>query len=615
MNIGTWYSYTGTAYTGSGAVSSLYEFGIEVRLNSQNIENNTSNIDVRTWARRKTSYYNASRELGSGAYSYITIAGVKKGLSEVHFDFRNTTSKIYFTTQNFTISHNADGTKTISIFGEFYSDDTSEIGGGEITQSVALNTIPRATTPSLSASSCILGNSISITLNRASSSFDHKIRYSFGSLTNQTSGLSAYNDVATSATFTPPLSLANQIPNASSGPCTIKVETYSGSTLVGTKTTTLTLNVPTSIKPTINNISVSEGTSGIETQIEAFVQNKSTFNISVNATGAYGSTISNYRTVINGFAYSGQTFTSGIITISGTVNITTTVTDTRGRTETLTETVEVAEYISPTITNATIQRCDADGTINQFGLYTKVIIQAEITSLSSKNAKSFLLKYKKKIESSYTELTLDNSSYSFDNSSSPIMLSDVDINASYNFIVTATDFFSTAELPILLGSAGYPFYIKPNGKGAAFGKVAEYEDLLDINWNLKCKEIRALNNIYANDGEKVFSEAVLYDDGAGTTGLVTLSETAANFDYIEIFYKSNDSVFSSVRVYSPNGKAVNLLNVYQNAIYTYIKSEDISISGASITRGMQKVTRLTSDPVITKYDLSWAYIMKVVGCR
>ena len=103
MDIGVWYSYLGTAYNSSGSVSSLYEFGIEIRLNSINIENNSDNYDVRTWGRRKSSYWDAARELSSGANSYITIEGIKKGLAEVHFDFRNTIEKKYFTTQNFTV--------------------------------------------------------------------------------------------------------------------------------------------------------------------------------------------------------------------------------------------------------------------------------------------------------------------------------------------------------------------------------------------------------------------------------------------------------------------------------------------------------------------------------
>lgn len=51
---------------------------------------------------------------------------------------------------------------------------------------------------------------------------------------------------------------------------------------------------------------------------------------------------------------------------------------------------------------------------------------------------------------------------------------------------------------------------------------------------------------------------VLYNDPTGTTGDVALSETAANFEYIEIFYRTNDQDYGSTKVYQPNGKKVSL---------------------------------------------------------
>ena len=51
---------------------------------------------------------------------------------------------------------------------------------------------------------------------------------------------------------------------------------------------------------------------------------------------------------------------------------------------------------------------------------------------------------------------------------------------------------------------------------------------------------------------------VLYNDNTGTTGDVVLSETSANFEYIEIFYRTNDQDYGSTKVYQPNGKKVSL---------------------------------------------------------
>ena len=58
------------------------------------------------------------------------------------------------------------------------------------------------------------------------------------------------------------------------------------------------------------------------------------------------------------------------------------------------------------------------------------------------------------------------------------------------------------------------------------------------------------------DNLKAYS---LYDNSTGTTGDVTLSDSSANYNYLEIFYKNVDGLVNSTKVYSPNGKYANLL--------------------------------------------------------
>lgn len=80
--------------------------------------------------------------------------------------------------------------------------------------------------------------------------------------------------------------------------------------------------------------------------------------------------------------------------------------------------------------------------------------------------------------------------------------------------------------------------------------------------------------------------AVLYDGGTtGTTGSVTLSESVANFSRLKIFYRNNDSYYSSVEVWQPQGKTVTLIcdsaptgNAWYGKVGTY------SISGTTLTK-------------------------------
>lgn len=66
---------------------------------------------------------------------------------------------------------------------------------------------------------------------------------------------------------------------------------------------------------------------------------------------------------------------------------------------------------------------------------------------------------------------------------------------------------------------------------------------------------------------------------------ITLSDSAANYDMLEIFYKSNDAPQNSVRVYSPNGKKVDLTSttyIASSYQYLFVKSKQILINGTKI---------------------------------
>lgn len=78
--------------------------------------------------------------------------------------------------------------------------------------------------------------------------------------------------------------------------------------------------------------------------------------------------------------------------------------------------------------------------------------------------------------------------------------------------------------------------------------------------------------------------------GSGTIGTITLSESAANFTYLEIFYADNSSKQpNSVRIYSPNGKYVSLSciepSTTNNEARVYIRTSGWTISGSSMTVG------------------------------
>lgn len=59
----------------------------------------------------------------------------------------------------------------------------------------------------------------------------------------------------------------------------------------------------------------------------------------------------------------------------------------------------------------------------------------------------------------------------------------------------------------------------------------------------------------------VYGAKVLYDNGSGVWGTITLNETAANFRYMEFFYKKpeGDHFWTSSRVHEPHNKRVGFI--------------------------------------------------------
>ena len=109
----------------------------------------------------------------------------------------------------------------------------------------------------------------------------------------------------------------------------------------------------------------------------------------------------------------------------------------------------------------------------------------------------------------------------------------------------------------------------------------------------------------------------LYDNSSGTNGTVTLSQTANNFNYLEIFYvtKHNTNTYGSVKIFEPNGKIVNLVATYcKDTTYgVYVYAKDVQISGTTITVSKAGWQYIGSDRYIGSSD--YIYITKVVGYK
>ena len=495
----------------------------------QSGQNTANNLTVINWSLQLISG-SAGQIISSATKSWsVTINGTTyKGTNSVAIG--NNATKTLASGQ-VSIAHNADGTKSFSYsFSQEFAITFAGVAVGTISGSGTgvLNTIPRATTPVPHVTTADMGTTLTIYTYRASTEFTHDLEYSFAGGPYTV----IQNDVGTVAYWAIPLDLASSIPNTASGTMTIRCTTKKGSTVIGTKTALVTVKVPATVVPTISSVTHTEAATGLPTGIGGYVQSKSKVKATITASGAYGSTIKSYSSTLLGKSYTGASWTSDILTMSGTLSIVTTVTDSRGRTASKTTNLSVLSYSPPQITSFHVARYTSGGVANPDGTYAWVKLAYSVTSLNSKNTAKALVQYKKSTDTTWstlytrTELSLDTTL----KPTTPTFSTDY----QWDFKVTLTDAFNSATpatYTTYIPSGAVIFDIKADGKGIAFFKTST-KDGVDIDGALPGSAINLTTNANLNS---------LTTPGFYVIPTTTISATISNKPY-------TDTATASIRV-------------------------------------------------------------------
>ena len=331
-----------------------------------------------------------------------------------------------------------------------------------------------ATQPSLSAATVEMGTSVTINTPAVNSAYRHTLRYAFGGA----SGTIA-TGIASSVSWTPPVSLSNQIPSATAGSGTIYCDTYSGSTLLGTKSVSITLTVPGSVVPSAGTLSaaLAEDTSGTGLYVKGMGKAKLTLS---GASGAYGSSITSYTITGGGWTATNGALTTGTLASAGNITFTATVTDSRGRKASTTRTINVIDYTKPGVAVCDVYRCDADGNRKKAGTYFAVEINASYSAITG-NTLSITARYKKQSESSYgTATNVTN------NGKTVIGGGNIGASTTYDVLVTVADKYNSLSIPRTLSTKSVLQSFKRSA-GAAIGKVAELANWLDVAWDTRIR--------------------------------------------------------------------------------------------------------------------------------
>lgn len=620
--------------------------------------------------------------IGSRTNNTIVINGVTYYYNSPDISTSGGTYTLGTVTSN-AIAHSNDGSKSISITCNFQLNATlSSTYYSTVTtsQTVTLDTIPRASVIS-SVSNVTLGSNCSVKWTPASTSFKYKIKFALGAWSYTTGYISP--GVTSAYTYTgyqiPNTSaLLDDIPNSTTGTMTATLYTYNSSNaqIGSTSSKTFTVTIPSSVVPTVGTITLTPQT------YSCLIQNKNTVKVSVSGCSAStGSSIKSYTFSGPGLSTTTQTatsITSGIISGSGNLTYTVKVTDNRGRTATKTATITCYAYNAPKFTsfNAFRVASSTSTTEDDNGTYIRCTYTIVYSYVNNTNArKSF------SITSGAGTVTYNAWSKTISGNNvtetGSAVIQEASTAKTYNVYATVTDNYSgTARSSTdAVFSAERILNIRSNGTGIAFGKMAEYNNLLESKWAIKTSEpaktmqylaYKGVNTItddtvenWANQGSLAIAyynqtgcidgqptqygyifnitsgpgstqvhqlwaqqatgslyhrggnttngfypwktildsdncpntiPTTLYSSTAGSVGTITLSSSAANFTYLEIFYTDNNGRQpNSIKIHSPNGKYVSLSCIEPSTSGSdprvYIRASGWTISGTSMIVG------------------------------
>ncbi|HBF7594785.1 TPA: shufflon system plasmid conjugative transfer pilus tip adhesin PilV [Clostridioides difficile] len=468
----------------SGTVVNNFRTGYKVQVswtvNSQNIANNTSNVTFKAqFVSTGSSYTVSSSATKNGS---LTINGTKYSFT-FNASLSGGQTKTVFT-KTVDIPHNSDGTKTCSIAttlginitlsGKYWGDVTASGSG-------TFNSIPRVSTFSINTDRLTIGSTqCTVTINKSSSSFTHKVYYRFGNI-----NWLAMDSGASSVTFTPSISDCSQIPNSTTGTGSILVETWNGSTKLGQNSKTITLVVPDHVKPSISGLTAELIANGVSTSI-GYLQNKSQCRLTINgASGSYGSSVTNYSITGGGYSSSAVSTTTPVLTQSGTITYTAQITDSRGRkSDTRTVSISVNAYAPPKILEFVGERCLINGEANDDGTYIKIYTRYSHTSLGGQNRLTARVGYRKNGATSFT--------YEADTPSTDGAMvigkatsgGAIETTSGYEVRLFLDDDISPeVAQSIAINTSFVTMDFKKGGKGIAIGKASETDNLFEVAMN------------------------------------------------------------------------------------------------------------------------------------
>ena len=339
-------------------------------------------------------------------------------------------------------------------------------------------------------------------------------------------------------------------------------------------------------------------------------------------------------------AYSSTADVTGTINNVNSNDVTVYAVDSRGNQTPKSKSFSVVDYTECSIKTLRIDRVDGVGEniqLTMTGTYSTTNF-----GTTTNNIKTAQLRMKAKTASSYGDwvsilnrLSISGGKITADN----ITISDVTfaLGTEYDVQIRIADELAE-DIETASISDGTVLWSAVKGKGVNFGGLYDPDEggelqvtgLLKSTSNGNTVSIGSRNSscchiynsanipfyfnriVYANNGHRLIGYKEIYSNNTGVTGTITLTESAGNFNMLEIFYHGDTDTYSSVRIWAPNGKRIALDLSYINKDNHWIQGVNKSISGKNITTINASETKISvSPPGVAKED--YIKITKVLG--
>ena len=362
---------------------------------------------------------------------------------------------------------------THTLNGETISSGDTHTVAGDVT--IVLQAVAALTT--ISTGNGTFGTGQTLTVTRLNASYKHTIVAVCG---GRSQTICTKSDTL-SFNWIPDLAMMNGIPNAMSASCVLTCTTYSGDTVVGSTSITVTLALPAAEVQPQPELTVNDA-AGLAPTYGGYVQGKSRAYVSVDDGLQYSASVASRSTTANGSTYPAAYFTTGPLNTAGSNTIGTTVRDSRGQSGSDSVTINVLPYAAPAISAFTVHRCDGQGNADDDGNYFNIVYTVAVAELGGHNGKTLKWRYKAVGSSTWGNWhTVAMSGYT-QSGSTPAedITTGVANGTSYDVELSLTDNFSTVVKSSQLSTVPVTIDLNEYGDGIGFGKAPAFRKSVDI---------------------------------------------------------------------------------------------------------------------------------------